>query len=49
MISKNSYELCGPLAKKTLADLNIGKMLMERSLQTIAVFDHTKIGKVSTR
>jgi DeoR family transcriptional regulator of aga operon len=73
VMRKNSYELCGPLAEKTVEDLNIGKMflgvdgvtvqqgittfseteafiaklLMERSLQTIAVFDHTKVGKAS--
>jgi DeoR family transcriptional regulator of aga operon len=73
VMRRNSFELCGPLAEKTVDGLNIGKMflgvdgitvlhgittfsesealiakmLIERSQQTIAVFDHTKVGKVS--
>jgi DeoR family transcriptional regulator of aga operon len=73
VMRRNSFELCGPLAEKTVEGLNIGKMflgidgitvaqgittfsepeafiakmLIERSQQTIAVFDHTKVGKAS--
>jgi DeoR family transcriptional regulator of aga operon len=73
VMRRNSYELCGPLAEKTVEGLNIGKMflgvdglaiqqgittfseleadiakmLILRSLQTYAVFDHTKVGKAS--
>jgi DeoR family transcriptional regulator of aga operon len=73
VMRRNSFELCGPLAEKTVEGLNIGKMflgvdgitvahgittfseseafiakmLIERSSQTIAVFDHTKVGKAS--
>jgi DeoR family transcriptional regulator of aga operon len=73
VMRRNSFELSGPLAEKTVEGLNIGKMflgvdgitvvhgittfseseafiakmLIERSLQTIAVFDHTKVGKAS--
>lgn len=73
VLRKNSFELCGPLAEKTVEDLHIGKMfigvdgftleqglttyseqeaqiaklLMKRSLKTIAVFDHSKVGHVS--
>ncbi|WP_442601255.1 DeoR/GlpR family DNA-binding transcription regulator [Paenibacillus sp. KN14-4R] len=72
MRAKN-FELCGPLAEKTIEHINIGKMflgidgfniqqgistyseleaqtarmLMNRALQTIAVLDHTKVGKAS--
>jgi DeoR family transcriptional regulator of aga operon len=73
VMRRNSYELCGPLAEKTVEGLNISKMflgvdglaiqqgittfseleadiakmLIQRSLQTYAVFDHTKVGKAS--
>ncbi|QGQ97137.1 DeoR/GlpR transcriptional regulator [Paenibacillus psychroresistens] len=73
VMRRNSYELCGPLAEKSVEGLNIGKMflgvdgftlqhgittfseleadiakmLIQRSLQTYAVFDHTKAGKAS--
>jgi DeoR/GlpR family transcriptional regulator of sugar metabolism len=69
----SSFELCGPLAEKTVEDLNIGTMFMgidgltpehgattyseleariarlfmARTKRTIAVFDHTKIGRTS--
>jgi len=72
MRAKN-FELCGPLAEKTIEHLNIGKMflgvdgftieqgittfseqeaqtarmLMSRARETVAVFDHSKIGKTS--
>jgi DeoR/GlpR family transcriptional regulator of sugar metabolism len=29
VMRKNSYELCGPLAEKTVEGLNIGKMFLE--------------------
>lgn len=73
VLRKNSFELCGPMAEKTVEDLHIGimflgadgftleqglttyseqeaqiaKLLMKRSLKTIAVFDHSKVGRVS--
>jgi DeoR family transcriptional regulator of aga operon len=73
VMRRNSFELCGPLAEKTVEGLNIGKMflgvdgialqqgittfseleadiakmLIQRSLQTYAVFDHSKVGKAS--
>lgn len=73
VMRNKSFELCGPLAEKTVDGLNISKMflgidgislqhglttyseseaqinklLMKNSLQTFAVFDHTKFGKAS--
>ncbi|WP_168122958.1 DeoR/GlpR family DNA-binding transcription regulator [Paenibacillus sp. HB172176] len=73
VMRKNSFELCGPLAEKTVEDLNItkmflgvdgftaaqgfttyseleahiGKLMIARSAQTIAVFDQSKVGKAS--
>ncbi|MBG9791469.1 DeoR family transcriptional regulator [Paenibacillus dendritiformis] len=73
VMRSNSFELCGPLAERTIEHLNIEKlfmgidgfspakgittyseleaqtaqMLMRQAQQTIAVFDHTKVGKAS--
>jgi len=73
VMRSKSFELCGPLTEKIVADLNIGKMflgidgltarhgitayseleaqiakmLIARSNQTIAVFDHSKVGRAT--
>lgn len=73
VMRSKSYELCGPLAERTIEHINIGimflgidgltidkgitsfseleaqtvRMLLGKSEKTIAVFDHTKIGKSS--
>jgi DeoR family transcriptional regulator of aga operon len=73
VMRNKSFELCGPLAEKTLQDINISKMfigidgisaeqglttyseleaqiaklLIKRSSQSIAVFDHTKADRAS--
>lgn len=73
VMRNKSFELCGPLAEKTLEDINISKMfigidginavqglttyseleaeiaklLIKRSNQSIAVFDHTKANRAS--